>query len=116
MSHVDANLPKVDVNVAVPPWSKSPTEADELLILGDPFIPQILQLSQQVFPGPVTYEVLFDPSEPEDKWLTFNVNAAANYTVLSGDENHWHELIENLTNDRSGRYRLSVYPIADLTL
>jgi hypothetical protein len=80
-------------------------------LLDDRFVPQITELCQAMFPGNVTVESMVDPSEPGDPWLSFNVVAQASFAEIFKRESDWHEQVERLTNDRTGRYRLSVCPL-----
>ncbi|MEX2139143.1 MAG: hypothetical protein WD894_07780 [Pirellulales bacterium] len=81
-------------------------------LLQDPFLPAVAKLCEEMFGGEVTVEPMLDPSEPTESWLCFNVSAEGSHADILKRELQWHEEIERLTGDRTGKYRLSIYPVA----
>jgi hypothetical protein len=80
-------------------------------LLDDVFIPQIIKICEEVFPGGVIVESVVDPSDPGDPWLSFGVTAKGEIAAILKCELEWHERIVQLTGDRSGKYRVSINPI-----
>jgi len=80
-------------------------------LLDDPFIPRVVELCRTVFPSEVSVESMVDPSEPNDPWLSFSVAARGSYSDILRRESEWHDQVERLTGDRTGRYRICVCPI-----
>jgi hypothetical protein len=79
-------------------------------LLDDPFVPQVVEVCREIFPGEVSTELVADPSEPCDAWLSFRVAAGGNFPGILKRERIWHQRVFELTGDRQQRYRLFVVP------
>ena len=80
-------------------------------LLQDPFLSKVMALCKELFGSVATVEPMLDPTEPTDSWLCFNVAATGSHADLLKRELQWHEKVEQLTGNRTGRYRLSIYPV-----
>jgi hypothetical protein len=86
---------------ALPPSGQSIVQA----------IGRIVALSQQLFPGPVSLEFTFDPENPKDEYLVFDVVAHGEYKDYRDREYEWHEEVRKIVPGSLGEFRLSVTPI-----
>jgi len=72
---------------------------------------KIVEISQRIFPdGSVTFDYAFDPENPSDQWLTFNVVAKGEYKDYCDREFQWHEEIERIVPGTLTEFRLCVMP------
>jgi hypothetical protein len=71
-------------------------------------IDQVVEISKQIFPGPVYVVREFDPSEPDFPWLALCVKASGDHQSIFAREEQWHEQVSRLVSDQPGLFRLSV--------
>lgn len=77
--------------------------------IGDKF-EAIFELTQQMFPGPVSLETGYDPEWPEDRWIAFDVEASGTFQEIIQRECAWHRELVNLIPGRLGAVCISVFP------
>ena len=112
-----ANVSDTSELTAQPPHVPLPTQANISpacgpdSLLQDPFLSKVMALCKELFGSVATVEPMLDPAEPTDSWLCFNVSAAGSHSDILKRESDWHEKVEQLTGDRTGKYRLSIYPV-----
>jgi hypothetical protein len=71
----------------------------------------IVKLTQQLFPGPVSIELLADPESPADAFVVLNVEASGDEKRLLERQCEWHERIAALTERDTIAFRLSIHPL-----
>jgi hypothetical protein len=71
---------------------------------------RIIAMSERLFPGPVNVEYSFDPENPSDEYLVFEVVAHGEYKDYCNREFEWHEEVERIVPGTIGKLRLSVMP------
>ena len=71
---------------------------------------QVVQLTEQLFPGRVTVELLSDPESPSETFFVLNVEAQGNAKWLIERQCQWHERVAALTDAEASSYRLSIDP------
>ena len=106
----DAAVTNAVVSLPVPSALATPGCGSSSL-LRDPYIPEVTKLCKDAFGNNATVELMFDPEDPSETWLCFTVTANGGHADILEREFVWHENVERLTGDRTGRYRLSVYPV-----
>lgn len=73
-------------------------------------IGRIVAMSGRLFPGPVAVEYSFDPENPADEYLVFDVVACGEYKDYRDREYEWHEEVRKIVPGSLGEFRLSVTP------
>ncbi len=71
---------------------------------------EIVELSRRIFPGPISINYSFDPENPADEYLVFDVVAQGDYKDYRESEFQWHEEVEKIVPGTLGEFRLSVMP------
>lgn len=99
-------------HIALPIGNDTATASGLSSLLQDRHVPEILALCNELFGSVATVEPMSDPSEPTESWLCFNVSADGDHAEILRRELEWHEKVERLTEDRTAKYRLSIYPMA----
>lgn len=82
--------------------------ADELGIGGSLYA--ILDVTQEMFPGPVIAETGYDPEWPEDRWITFMVEDESDFKESVQREIEWNRRVLEMVPDRARSVGLSVIP------
>ena len=75
-----------------------------------PVLQQIEAMTRSLFPGPVSYEYSFNPEDPSDEYLIFDVVAKGEYKDYRGTVFQWHDEVRKIAPGSLGEYRLSVTP------
>ena len=70
---------------------------------------KILDVTQRIFPGPVSVEREFDPADPSDPWVVFEVKVGGEHQELRDRVFLWHDEVEKFIPDHSPQIRLAVY-------
>jgi len=86
------------------------TASHEAVQGGDSCLLDVVTATQELFPGEIRIEVDADPSEPDERFVVFNVRAAGDLKAIIRRERDWHERLCALTSRSSSPYRLSVVP------
>jgi hypothetical protein len=73
-------------------------------------IPDVKQITQELFPGPFSWDVESDPEYPDDAYVVINVEATGDMQGMVLRQCHWHERIRALSVDLFGKLRLSIIP------
>lgn len=71
---------------------------------------RIVEMSQRLFPGPVSIEYAFDPEDPSAKWLIFDVVAQGEYQDYRDRVFQWHDEVDRIVPGTASDFRLSVMP------
>lgn len=70
----------------------------------------VVRLTEQLFPGGVSVEVLSDPESPSETFIVLNVEAHGDPQELLERQCQWHERVAALASAAAGGYRLSINP------
>jgi hypothetical protein len=73
-------------------------------------IGRIVEISQRLFPGPVTFDYSFDPENPSDEYLVFDVITRGEFADYCDREYAWHEEVEKVVPGALCEFRLCVMP------
>ena len=71
---------------------------------------QIEAMTRSLFPGPVSYEYSFDPEDPSDEYVIFDVVAHGEYKDYRDRELQWHDEVRKIVPGSGGEFSLSVTP------
>jgi hypothetical protein len=73
-------------------------------------IGKIIAMSQRLFPGSVSIDYSYDPENPTDEYLIFDVVAHGEYADFRDREFEWHQQVRKIVPGSLGEFRLSVTP------
>jgi hypothetical protein len=76
----------------------------------DPRILDLCSVTQEMFGCVPTFEVIFDPEEPEFQFVVVTVEYSGDAREVIERQIQWHERVRGLTAGSSGMLRLSVMP------
>lgn len=71
---------------------------------------QVVQLTEQLFPGAVSVELLTDPESPSETFIVLNVEAHGDAQELIERQCQWHLEVAHLTQSR-GAFCISINPV-----
>ena len=71
---------------------------------------EVVQLTEQLFPGAVSVELLTDPESPAETFIVLNVEAHGDAKELIERQCQWHERVAALASAAASSYRLSIDP------
>jgi len=71
---------------------------------------KIVAMSQRLFPGPVSIDYSYDPENPSDEYLIFDVVAEGDYADYRERIFQWHEEVRRIVPGSLGEFTLSVTP------
>lgn len=71
---------------------------------------QICELSERIFPGPVSIEYAFDPEDRSHEYIVFDVTAKGEYADYRDRYFEWHDEVDKIVPNRGGEFRLIVHP------
>jgi len=70
----------------------------------------VMDVTREMFPGPVSAETGYDPSWPDDRWITFNVEATGTFKEIIDRELEWHRRVAPLISPRLDAVGLLTMP------
>lgn len=70
---------------------------------------KVVRLTQELFPGSVSVDLLGDPESPEDVFVVLGVEATGDDERLIDRQCEWHERVAELASDANS-FRLSIHP------
>jgi hypothetical protein len=73
-------------------------------------MPEVLRITQELFPGPCELTHESDPEYPKDRYVVVNVEAAGDFKEILDRECVWHGRIRQLRADLWDKLILSVVP------
>jgi|GEM_PF-6157076 len=79
-------------------------------LLNESDLLEIVRITQEMFPGKVTVEVVSDPSEPDEEMIVFEVNSAESVNRIIELRREWHRRIAQSKPGRTELFGLSVTP------
>lgn len=71
---------------------------------------KIQQISERLFPGPVSFDHTFDPEEPTCEYTVFDVTARGSFSDYRELIFQWHDEVECMVPSGGGDFRLIVHP------
>jgi uncharacterized protein YfiM (DUF2279 family) len=72
---------------------------------------KIVAMTNELFPGPVRFEIEYDPEFPDEKWHVVEVEAHGEFRDILGRELRWHDKVWDLLGKSMGmQFRLGVIP------
>jgi len=74
-------------------------------------IGRIHEMSQRLFPGPVSLEYAFDPEDPANEYIVFDVVAKGAYKDYRETIFQWHDEVREIVPGALSEFRLVVMPI-----
>lgn len=74
-------------------------------------IQQIEAMTRSLFPGPVSYEYSFNPEDPDDEYVIFDVVAKGEFKDYRDTVFQWHDEVRKIVPGSGGEFSLSVTPI-----
>ena len=77
----------------------------------DPRLLDVVQLTNELFPGVVSLEITCDPSEPDEKVVVLRVESRDSVKQIIQQRNTWHRRIAEIPAGFSGQFSLSVVPL-----
>ena len=87
-------------------------EQDEFQTLTCPDLTEILRMSRELFPGPISVETMSDPDAPGESWSVLNVESAGAPHEIVNTQCEWHERLARQFPEAVSTVRLSIYPRA----
>ena len=73
---------------------------------------EIVRMSRELFPGPLSVEVMSDPDAPGESWTVLNVESADAPQEIIKTQCEWHERLARQFPDAVSTVRLSIDPRA----
>jgi hypothetical protein len=73
-------------------------------------ISDLVEVTNRIFPGPVTMEYGSDPEDPDHRWLLFDVVAMGAYADYRELRFQWHDEVAKLVPGSLCEFRLSIMP------
>lgn len=77
----------------------------------DPRLADVLRMTQELFPGAVTTEVVDDPENPDNSFVVFRVSSPDAIQDIAERRIEWHTRLRRLPPGSSGSFRLSINPV-----
>ena len=74
----------------------------------NPIISEIVRMSRELFPGPVSVEVMSDPEAPGESWTVLNVEAKGDPKDIVKSRCEWHERLARQFPDAVSTVQLSI--------
>ena len=78
----------------------------------NPLLAEIVRMSRELFPGPLSVEVMSDPDAPGETWTVLNVESADAPQEIIKTQCEWHERLARQFPDAVSTVRLSFEPRA----
>ncbi len=72
---------------------------------------EIVEMSRELFLGPISVEEFSDPESPGDTWTILNVESSGSSKELVRASCEWHERLARQFPDSVSSVKLSIYPI-----
>jgi hypothetical protein len=71
---------------------------------------QLMQVTQDLFPGPVNVKLMCDPEVPSDSFVVFKVESKGEPKEIVDKQLEWHQRIRVILADPHEELRLSIIP------
>ncbi|HUY33129.1 MAG TPA: hypothetical protein VMV69_10135 [Pirellulales bacterium] len=72
---------------------------------------QLMQVTQDLFPGPVKVKLMCDPEVPSDPFVVFKVESKGEPKEIVDKQLEWHRRIRGILTDPHEELRLSIIPL-----
>lgn len=69
---------------------------------------ELVQIAEELFPGPVSVDIETDPELPSERYAVFNVTATGDMTDVINRHRTWHERTALVVPDHCDKIRLSI--------
>ena len=76
----------------------------------DSVISEIVMMSREFFPEPISVELMSDPEAPGESWTVLNVESAGAPQEIIKTQCEWHERLAQQFPDAVSTVRLSIFP------
>lgn len=76
----------------------------------NPQLAEIVRMSRELFPGPVSAELMSDPDAPSESWTVLNVEFAGAPHEIIKRQCEWHERLARQFPEAVSTVRLSIDP------
>lgn len=73
-------------------------------------LPEILDFTEQIFPGPVAVMVEWDPEIPDDPHIVFEVKATGTIAEILDREGEWHRKVLDCAKPESYVISITIIP------
>ena len=73
-------------------------------------LPEIVRITEEMFPGPVFVEMECDPEDPDVTFLVLNVSFRGNPKQAVDKRIAWHQRVSQVRHGNSQLIRLCIYP------
>lgn len=70
----------------------------------------VLELTQQMFPGPMTAQIVADPECPHDRSIVLDVEATGEFRDIIQRECEWHRELQRIIPGHLEAVALSIMP------
>ena len=74
-------------------------------------MPEVMNITQELFPGESRVNVESDPEFPEDAYLVVDVQASGTAEEIVNRRSQWHERLRQVSPECFGNVRLSITPV-----
>lgn len=85
-------------------------EENDRQTVPSPLLFEIVQMSRELFSGPITVEETSDPDAPDESWTVLNVESADALPEIIKTQCEWHERFARQFPDAVSGVRLSIVP------
>ena len=75
-----------------------------------PWMSDVKQITEELFPGPFSCNDEFDPEYPDDTYVVISVESTGDMREIVRRQREWHQRIRALSPDLFGKLRLSISP------
>jgi len=75
-----------------------------------PWMSEVKQITEELFPGPFSCNDEFDPEYPDDTYVVINVESTREIREVVRRQCEWHDRIRALSPGLFGKVRLSISP------
>jgi hypothetical protein len=89
-------------------WQERRTNVTKFISL----VGKIRDMSERLFPGPVTIDYASDPEDPASEYVVFDVVADGEYSDYKERFFQWHDEVAELCPGTLCEFRLLVHPKA----
>lgn len=88
------------------PYERQADRGTQLVSL----IGRIREMSESLFPGPVTIDYASDPEDRSHEYIVFDVVAKGEYAAYRDRVMEWHDEVEKIVPNNAGEFRVIVHP------
>jgi len=71
---------------------------------------KVQQISERLFPGPISFEHAVDPEDPSNECMVFDVTAKGEFADYRDRIFQWHDEVEKIVGSAVNEFRIIVHP------